>query len=110
MENPWLQTVIVSGSAKQLLALLAAKDPYWNNNPRAVSYLQLQLDINAGGVHLYVGNADVSSTNRGFELVAGQAGPNSMTVWGNPISLASIWLVTSLIQEEISVNVALVQA
>lgn len=110
MVNPWMNTVIVSGPAKQLLALVAALDPAWNNTPRAVTYLQLQLDVGAGNVHLYVGNADVSSTNRGIELTAGQAGPNSLTVFGNPISLANVYLLTSSEQTEVEVNVTIVQA
>lgn len=110
MDNPWMRSLIVSGAAKQLMALMVAADPAWNNQPRAVTYLQLQLDVNAGNVRLYVGNDSVSATNRGIELTAGQAGPNAMTVWGNPIYLGSIWLVTSAPQSEITVNVTAVTA
>jgi hypothetical protein len=110
MDNPWCKSLIITGTAKQLLALMETADPAWNNTPRAVTYVQIQLDIDAGATRLYVGNADVTATNRGFELIAGQAGPNSMTVFGNPISLASIWLVTSAPESEIDVNVTVVQA
>ncbi len=104
-----MESVILSGGKHQLLALVAAIDPSWNNTPRAVSFVQLQLDIGAGGTRLYVGNFDVTTTNCGVELIAGQAGPNAMTVWGNPISLASIWLLSSS-QENTRVNLVIVQA
>lgn len=110
MFNPWMKTIVVSGPAKSLLAYMEALDPAWNNTPRAVSCVQLQLDINAGGIHLYVGNSQVSATDRGFELIADQAGPNSMPIFGNAISLASIWLLSSSIQEEVQVNVTVIQA
>lgn len=110
MFNPWARTIVVTGPAKSLLSYMAVLDPAWNNTPRAVSCVQLQLDINAGGIHLYVGNAGVSTTDRGFELIADQAGPNSMPIFGNAISLESIWLVSSSIQESVQVNVTVIQA
>jgi hypothetical protein len=110
MMNPWMRSITVSGGPKNLLTLMELVDPTWANNTRAVTFLQLQLALTSGNIILYVGNAQVTATDCGFELIAGQAGPNSMTVWGNPIALASIWLLTSSIQTEVQVNVVAVQA
>jgi hypothetical protein len=69
--NPFLKSVTLTAANTNysLLSLVQAKDPGVTGR---CCKLGIQLDIGAGGAHLYVGNEDLSGTNYGAVLVAGQ--------------------------------------
>lgn len=70
--NPWLKTVTLTsnGTAYNLLTLMQVVD---KAAPPRCAKLNIQLDLSAGAANLLVGNEDVSATNYGAVLVAGQA-------------------------------------
>jgi hypothetical protein len=91
--NPWAKSVTLTtaNTAYNLWALLQAAD-------KSLQYsecckLQIQSAIVNGGANLYIGNADVSSTNRGAEIVASQAF-GIEAIEQNLIDLKQIFLVS----------------
>lgn len=73
-ETPILKTVTLTlANTNYLLSdLLKGLDP---DIKYRCQYLQLQFDVNAGADVLLIGNADLSSTNFGVQLVGTQAWP-----------------------------------
>jgi hypothetical protein len=70
--NPFLKSVVITlaNTNYNLLTLMQALDGA--TYPR-VAKLQLQLDPGAGAAKFFIGNDDLSGTNFGVSLVAGQA-------------------------------------
>lgn len=75
MENPRLLTITLAdaNTSYQLSALLTALDSEIAGPFLRCRRLVLQADVNGGGTRFYVGNSDLTGTNRGIELVATQA-------------------------------------
>lgn len=97
--SPWMGTInlATANTAERLSTLiLATTNPPLtppSPAPLVAEYLTLQVAITEGGAKVFVGNDDVSSTNAGYELVAGASiPPYSLT--GNHMSLGDIWLVS----------------
>jgi hypothetical protein len=92
--NPWQKTLnLVDHSiAYNLFALIQASD-VTVKYPQCCA-LDIQLDPGAGGAKLYIGNSDVSPTNRGTELVAGTAKVYE-GIEQNLYALNQIWLIAS---------------
>jgi hypothetical protein len=69
--NPFLKSVTLAAANTNynLLTLMQARDA---NAPSRCSKLNIQLDPGAGGALLFVGNDDISATNYGAALYAGQ--------------------------------------
>ena len=70
--NPFLKSVIVTlaNTNYNLLTLMQVVD---KAAPTRCSKLNIQLDTLAGAANLYIGNDDISGTNFGAHLNAGQA-------------------------------------
>jgi len=69
-KTPFMGSVTATTAAQDLYTLLSAT---FTNLPHKCAYLQIQLNTDAGGTVLYVGNSNVSSTMCGAALFAGQA-------------------------------------
>ncbi len=100
--NPWLKTItLTTGSTVyNLLTLMNLKDPGITGR---CCKLALQLDIGAGGAQLLVGNDDISTTNYGAVLVAGQ-----IVEWENAalnvINASNIYLLSTTAGVKVNVN------
>jgi hypothetical protein len=94
-ETPVLKTITLTNANTnyQLSALLNALDGDIAHNPLSsrCTYLQLQFDVNAGSDVLLIGNADLSATNFGVQLVGTQAWP-VQSMDSNLIRLDQIYL------------------
>lgn len=101
-ENPWLKSVTLASANTDysLLALMQAVDAA---APTRCSKLNIQLDLSAGSAHLYVGNSDVSGSNYGAVLVAGQ-----VKVWEmgetNRILLSQIYLLSDTASQQVNID------
>ena len=103
--NPWSESITLgsSGTAVNLFAAIQALD-VTVKYPQCCK-IQIQLDPGAGGAKLFGGNSDVSSTNHGWEIVAGQI-KNWEALQQNLYNLQQIWLVSDT--SEVKVNVEFV--
>lgn len=92
MPNPWGKTVTLTAAstAYSLLTLMQALDA---NVVKVAAHLRIFFGLGGGAAKLYIGNSDVSTTNYGSALVAGQVyelGP----FLSNSIDLSSIFLLS----------------
>lgn len=74
--TPWSRTVTLPNASQnyQLQTLVTALDASLNRQgPTRCTFLQLQLDKDAGGANLFIGNQNMTSTDYGTSLVATQA-------------------------------------
>src|SRR3972149_565213 len=82
--TPWACTLAVAtaNAPYQLAQLLsdvpAARRPIMGNPPRA-QFVAIQANPDAGGARFYIGNPDLSTTNYGALIYAGQASPIYLT-------------------------------
>lgn len=79
MSSPWMGCVQLNNTnVNSLLTLLetASKPPNltWGAGAK-VQYVSFQLDVAAGSDILYIGSPDVSATNWGLKVFAGQGWP-----------------------------------
>ena len=65
-------TLTLADTSYKLSDLIFIVDPDIQGHHLQVQRLTLQADFNAGGTRFYVGNSDLTGTNRGVELVATQ--------------------------------------
>jgi hypothetical protein len=88
--TPFLKSVTLTtgGTKYNLLTLIQALDPAQTGR---CCKLQIQLDPSAGGATLLVGNDDISATNYGTSLVAGQFVTFENAAL-NVINASAIWL------------------
>ena len=100
--NPWLKTVSLTSlnTNYNLYTLMKAVDPA---APDRCCKLNLQLDVGAGAAKLFIGNDDISGTNFGVQLNAGQ-----VKVWEsgetNRILASQIWLRTDTNTQSVHVD------
>jgi hypothetical protein len=101
--NPWGNTLNLASNAVayNLFALIQAAD-VTVKYPQCCK-LSIQLDPAAGAGKLYIGNSDVSSSNRGTELVAGQA-KEFEGIEQNLYSLQNVWLRGSVDNLKVNIN------
>jgi len=101
--NPWLKSLNLTAANTNyaLLTLMQALDK--SAPPRACS-IQIQLDPSAGAAHLYIGNDDLSGTNCGVSLTAGQAMPFDTTPQ-NLVNLSQIQLRSDTAGVQVNVKV-----
>lgn len=94
-------TLTTNGTPYNLLALIQAVAGYANTRP---SCRELTLTGDAGnmGSYVYVGGSDVTTTNFGIQLQAGQSQTFRSTL--NDVSLGDIWLLSD--GDDVGVNVA----
>lgn len=100
--NPVLKTVTLTtgGTKYNLLTLLQAIDPGITGR---CCKLSIQLDPSAAGATLLIGNDDITTTNYGVSLVAGQFQTFENAAL-NVINCSQIWLQSAT--SSIRVNVA----
>jgi hypothetical protein len=91
MQNPWMQTVTLTSANTnyRLYDLMQAID---SGSPLSVNFLQLQANPGGSGAKYYIGNSNVSATDNGVELTAGQSQTFQDQSGNNLISTASIYL------------------
>lgn len=101
--NPWAKTLnlALAANAYNLYDLIQAAD-VTVKYPQCCK-LQIQLDPGAGAGKLYIGNSDVSSTNRGTELVAGQS-KEYEGIEQNLYSLQNVWLRGSANDMDVNIS------
>ena len=103
--NPFMKTVTLTSDAVvySLLTLMQAIDPGQNGR---YCKLVIQNDPGNGAANLYIGNDDLSATNKGTQLVATQA-ISFETVGVNIINASQIYLKSDT--NAIKVNVTALQ-
>lgn len=98
-------TLTASGTVYQLATLLAAADPDLGRlSVMRAQQLSLQVDKGAGAANVQVGNADITSTNFGFNLVATQM-LSFPSMSANLIRLDNIYLLSDT--NSVAIHVAL---
>ena len=106
--TPWCGTFTLTTAAtayrlSDLLAAATNPPRVPANGPMRAQFLTIQADVNAGGARFYVGNSDVSSTNKGWELVATQVLP-IYSMDSNLISLNDIYITSNTNSVKINVS------
>lgn len=100
--NPRLMSIVLTtgGTLYNLLTLMQAKDPGVTGR---CCKLAVQLDLGAGAAQLLVGNDDLTTTNYGAILVAGQ-----IVEWENAalnvINASNVYLLCSTSGVRVNVN------
>lgn|SRR3990167_4531616 len=92
--HPWMGSVTLTDantnySLRTLIEALDSSVIPLTESGRSfpVQWLAIQLDVNAGGARLYIGNPNnLSGTNCGVELVATQVWP----IWSMPTNLVQM--------------------
>jgi hypothetical protein len=101
--NPFLKTIVLTtlNTNYSLLTLIQAIDP---GAPPRACHCQIQLDNGAGAAHLFVGNDDISGTNFGVNLVAGQQTTFDSTPQ-NLINISNIFLRSDTSAVKVNVKI-----
>ncbi len=99
--TPFAGSITATTGAQSLYTLLNA---VFTNLPHKCCYLQIQLNTDAGGTILYIGNSNVSSTICGAALFAGQAN-QQLGFDSNLIVLDHIYLLASTGTAQVNVIV-----
>lgn len=108
-KSPWCATLTLTtaSTAYQLRALiLASTNPPLtppSPSPLIAEFLSIQVDPGAGGAKVFIGNSDVSATNRGYEIVAAQ-GINPLQFTSNLINLDQIYLMADTNATKVNVT------
>lgn len=89
--TPRFIRVATAAAAADLLTLMRVIDP---DTPDHAEAIQIQLDPEATGPFLFIGNSDVDATHWGAKLVPGQAYPLPPTT-GNLIIPKQIFILMS---------------
>lgn len=92
-KSPYMASLTVDTTAagNDLFTLMSA---IWTDITHKACFINIQLDTSAGGSTLFIGGSDVSSTECGVELVAGQ-GFQFMATDSNLYVLDQIFLLAS---------------
>lgn len=84
--SPWMGAVTATTVAQDLYTLFSAVR---SDVAKKACFIQFQLGLGSGSAHLYVGDADVSATTCGLDLVGGQA--NQLYV-----SESNLWVLSHI--------------
>jgi len=96
---PFMGSVTATNTAQSLFSLLQG---VWSDITDHMCFIQIQLDVSAGGTTLYIGNSNVASNMCGAALVASQIA-QQLGFDSNILIPKDIYLLTSTASAQVNI-------